>query len=68
MPMGQMPILEVDGIRIHQSKAIARYVAKNVGLAGSNDWETLLIDIAVETVNDFRASGFLFEFGIFPLF
>lgn len=56
MPMGQMPVLEVDGHRVHQSTSISRYLAKRVGLAGANDWENLLIDIAVDTINDFRTS------------
>ncbi|XP_037032086.1 glutathione S-transferase-like [Bradysia coprophila] len=55
MPMGQMPVLEVDGQRVHQSVSMARYVAKRVNLSGANDWENLLIDTAVDTVNDFRA-------------
>lgn len=54
--MGQMPVLEVDGERVHQSVAIERYVAKLVGLAGANDWENLQIDSVVETVNDLRLS------------
>nr|ACP27600.1 glutathione S-transferase [Chironomus tentans] len=54
MPMGQMPILEVDGKRAHQSLAMTRYLAKQVGLVGSNDWEDLEIDMAVDTINDFR--------------
>jgi len=54
MPMGQMPVLEVDGKRVHQSIAILRYVAKIVGLAGANDWENLQIDSAVDTINDLR--------------
>lgn len=56
MPMGQMPVLEVDGQRVHQSVSMARYIAKRVGLSGDNDWENLLIDTAVDTVNDFRTS------------
>lgn len=56
MPLGQMPVLEVDGQRVHQSTSISRYLAKRFGLAGSNDWEALQIDIAVDTVNDFRLS------------
>lgn len=59
MPMGQMPVLEVDGHRVHQSISMARYVAKRVGLAGANDWENLIIDTAVDTVNDFRLSKYL---------
>lgn len=56
MPMGQMPVLDIDGVRVHQSLAIARYIAKKVQLAGSNAWEDLQIDIVVDTINDFRAS------------
>lgn len=58
MPMGQMPVLEVDGFRVHQSISMARYLAKRVGLAGANEWENLLIDTAVDTVNDFRLSEY----------
>lgn len=56
--MGQMPVLEVDGKRVHQSIAMSRYLAKIVGLAGANAWEDLLIDIVVDTINDFRLSNF----------
>lgn len=52
--MGQMPVLEVNGQRVHQSISIGRYLAKQVGLGGATDWENLLIDIATDTVNDFR--------------
>lgn len=58
MPMGQMPVLEVDGRRVHQSISMARYVAKRVGLSGDNEWENLIIDTAVDTVNDFRLSKY----------
>ncbi|XP_062560798.1 glutathione S-transferase-like [Armigeres subalbatus] len=54
MPMGQMPVLSVDGKLAHQSVAMARYLAKQVGLAGADDWENLEIDTIVDTVNDFR--------------
>lgn len=56
MPFGQLPVLEVDGKRVHQSVAIARYIAKRVGLAGSNDWESLLIDVVADTCTDMRIS------------
>ncbi|XP_058456414.1 glutathione S-transferase [Malaya genurostris] len=54
MPMGQMPVLAVDGKKVHQSVAMSRYLAKQVGLVGDNDWENLMIDTVVDTVNDFR--------------
>lgn len=56
MPMGQMPVLEVDGKRVHQSISMARYLAKQVNLSGADPWEDLQIDIVVDTINDFRLS------------
>lgn len=56
MPMNQLPTLEVDGKRVNQSLACCRFIAKNVGLAGNDDWENLQIDTVADTVNDFRLS------------
>lgn len=56
MPFGQMPVLEFDGKKVHQSVAICRYLAKQVGLSGANDFENLEIDMVVDTINDFRLS------------
>lgn len=55
-PFGQVPILEVDGKRVCQSTAICRYLAKQFGLAGKDDWEALEIDATVDTIHDLRAS------------
>jgi glutathione S-transferase len=57
--MGQIPILEIDGKVMSQSISICRYLAKKVGLAGSNDLESFDIDSVVDTCNDFRASKLL---------
>lgn len=54
--MGQVPVLEVDGIEVYQSLAICRYIAKLVGVAGKNDWENLLIDIVIDSFGDLRQS------------
>ncbi|XP_060519304.1 glutathione S-transferase-like [Cylas formicarius] len=55
-PYGVLPLLEIDGKQVlHQSVAIARYVAKVVNLVGKNDLENWEIDAAVDTVNDVRA-------------
>lgn len=57
MPLGQMPVLEIDNDkRVYQSMAIARYLAKIVGLSGANDWEDLLIDVVVDTIKDYELS------------
>lgn len=44
MPFGKVPILEIDGKILNQSIAICRYLSKKSGLAGSDDWESLMID------------------------
>jgi hypothetical protein len=53
-PFGMTPVLEIDGKQTHQSSAICRYLAKQVGLNGSNDCEALEIDMIVDTFTDFR--------------
>lgn len=54
MPFGKVPVLEIDGKVLNQSVAITRYLAKKAGLAGNDDWESLLIDIAVDNITDLR--------------
>ncbi|KAL3275520.1 hypothetical protein HHI36_020279 [Cryptolaemus montrouzieri] len=54
MPFGQMPVLEHNGKKAHQSLAICKYLAKQVKLVGNDDWEDLEIDAAAFTVNDLR--------------
>ena len=56
MPMGQMPVLEIDGKKVHQSISICRLLAKKVGLDGKTDFENFEIDSVVDTVNDLRQS------------
>jgi prostaglandin-H2 D-isomerase / glutathione transferase len=68
MPMGQMPILEVDGKVMYQSGAICRYLATKVGLAGSDACENYQIDNVVESMNDYRSSEFLFAIHSIELF
>ncbi|KAE9532761.1 hypothetical protein AGLY_009842 [Aphis glycines] len=54
MPFGQVPVLEIDGKVVNQSVAICRYLAKKAGLAGGDEWESLLIDIAVDNIYEIR--------------
>jgi len=61
-PFGKTPVLEVDGKQIHQSSAICRYLAKQFGLNGSNDWEALEIDAIVDTFTDFRQQIALYHY------
>ncbi|XP_049856599.1 glutathione S-transferase-like [Schistocerca gregaria] len=53
-PYGKLPVLEIDGKKMHQSTAICRYLGKKLGLAGENDWESAEIDMAVDTITDLR--------------
>nr|AEV23881.1 glutathione S transferase class sigma [Blattella germanica] len=56
MPFGKTPVLEIDGKQTHQSVAISRYLGKQFGLSGKDDWENLEIDMIVDTISDFRAA------------
>jgi glutathione S-transferase len=51
-PFGQVPYLEVDGKALPQSLTIARYVARQHGLAGKDDWEAAQADAVVDYVQD----------------
>ena len=53
MPFHQAPVLEVDGQMLAQSTAIARYLARQFGIAGKDEWEQALVDQYVECIADF---------------
>ena len=58
MPFGQVPVLEVDGSKLlAQSHSIARYLARQHGLAGRDDWEMALADSYVACVQDFHTGA-----------
>jgi glutathione S-transferase len=57
-PFGQMPILHVDGKVLAQSMTIARYLAKQHGLAGQNDWEEALANMYVDCISDLIKGNF----------
>ncbi|XP_060861256.1 glutathione S-transferase-like [Metopolophium dirhodum] len=54
MPFGKVPVLEIDGKTFNQSIAICRYLAKKAGLAGDDEWESLLVDVAVDNIYEIR--------------
>jgi len=51
-PTGQVPVLQVGDEMISQSIAIARYLAKQHGLAGKDDWEQARADMFVDGIGD----------------
>ena len=50
--LGQLPVLEVDGVELGQSITIARYLARKYNLAGKDDWEMAQADMVVDCVQD----------------
>jgi glutathione S-transferase len=56
MPFHQLPVLEIDGKKFAQSKAILRFLAKKVELVGANELEDLEIDGIADTIDDFMMS------------
>jgi len=56
MPMGQMPVLEVDGKMLCQSTATARYLAREFGLAGKNNLDMATADMLVDGIFDMWGS------------
>lgn len=56
MPFGQVPVLEVDGKMLAHSHTIARYLARQHGLAGQNDWEQSTADMYVDCIYDLHGA------------
>ncbi|CAF0860514.1 unnamed protein product [Rotaria sp. Silwood1] len=52
MPLGQIPVLEFNGVKLPQSIAIARFLAKQFHLAGKDNLEEAKVDAVVDTVGD----------------
>lgn len=59
MPFGKVPVMEIDGKVVNQSVAISRYLAKKAGLAGEDEWEALLIDVAVDNIYEMRQGTYI---------
>ncbi len=52
MPLGQLPVLEFNGEVLSQSMTIARFLAKEYGLAGKTNIEQAQADMVVDTASD----------------
>jgi len=51
-PFGQLPILEVDGVKLSQSNTIARFLARRFKLAGKTDLEQARADMLADCYED----------------
>ncbi|XP_014472024.1 PREDICTED: uncharacterized protein LOC106743045 [Dinoponera quadriceps] len=68
MPLGQVPILEIDGKVYHQSRAISRYLAKKNNLYSSDEFEAMEIDAMVDSIDDLRHAVATFYWNKDPVF
>lgn len=59
---GQLPLLEIDGLRLVQSQAMLRYVAQRAKLWGSNPAESATVDMIAEGIKDARGVVVSFPF------
>jgi len=55
-PIGQVPYLEIDDIKLPQSLSIARYLAREYNLVGKNNLESAKADAVVDTCIDLMTS------------
>jgi glutathione S-transferase len=53
LPFDQMPLLEIDELKLSQSSAMVRYLARRGGFYGKNDFEGLWCDMIAGAVADF---------------
>jgi len=51
-PFGQMPVLEVDGVKLCQSNACARFLARKFNLDGKTDIDKAKTDMLVDCFED----------------
>jgi len=49
-PLGQLPFLDIDGVKIPQSVSLARFVAKQFNLAGNGNVAQAQTDAIVDTL------------------
>jgi len=52
LPFGQLPVLEVDGVKLGQSNSCARYLARKFNLAGKTELEQAKVDMIVDCFED----------------
>ncbi|CAF3123690.1 unnamed protein product [Rotaria socialis] len=52
MPLGQIPVLEIDGIKLPQSMTIARFLARQFHLTGKDNLEQAKVEAVADTATD----------------
>jgi glutathione S-transferase len=62
MPLGQIPVLEYNGVKLPQSLSIARFLAQQFELAGKDNFEQAKVDAVVDTILDLTTKTVAFSF------
>jgi len=62
MPINVVPVLEYDGEVISQSKTIARFLAKEFGIAGKTNVQQAKADMIVDCVTDIEIERYKWAF------
>lgn len=57
LPFDQMPLLEINGLKLSQSSAMIRYLARLGGFYGQGDTEAVWCDMIVGAVADFAEAA-----------
>ena len=55
---GKLPVMEYDGMKMCQSLAISRFLAREHGLAGKDSKESALADMYAECASDLMDGGY----------
>lgn len=58
MPFGQVPVLEYKGQKLAQTKAICRFLGKQLGLHPEDNFEAAQLDMLVDRPDDIFANIF----------
>jgi len=61
MPLGQVPVLEVEGVKIGQSVAIARYLGERYGLCPKEALARARLDMIADHISDTLNTGAIGE-------
>ena len=56
-PFGKLPVLAYDGKMLCESIAICRFLAKENGLTGSDNWTAAEADMVVDSIMDMTYRG-----------
>merc|ERR1711892_1067414 len=56
-PYGQLPVLTWNGTMISQSMACARFIAKEIGVAGRTNLECAQVDEVIDAIQDLINKG-----------